>query len=125
MDNVANTDQLLPCPCCGSDAELTETSIGAYVCCSSLDCDISNRHKNWTAKKAVEIWNARHVPEGMVLVKKPTLLPKGEPMPQTIDAWHVLADGYERVMLKDKETISLLKQRINNLEQKLRALQGE
>ena len=49
------------------------------------------------------------------------LTPRGEPMPQTIEEWKHLVDLDEKVMLKDKEIISKLKMRVNDLEQKLDA----
>jgi len=47
------------------------------------------------------------------------LTPKGEAMPQTIEEWRHLVDLDEKVMLRDKETISYLKQRLNKVEQRL------
>jgi len=47
------------------------------------------------------------------------MTPRGEPMPQTIEEWKHLVDLDEKVMLRDKETISKLKMKINRLEQKL------
>jgi len=49
------------------------------------------------------------------------MTPRGEPMPQTIEEWKHLVDLDEKVMLRDKETISMLKMKVNNLEQKLKA----
>jgi hypothetical protein len=47
------------------------------------------------------------------------MTPRGSPMPQTIEEWKHLVDLDEKVMLRDKETISKLKMKINRLEQKL------
>ena len=47
------------------------------------------------------------------------LTPKGEPMPQTIDEWKHLVDLGEEAMLRDKVTISKLKQEANKLSQKI------
>jgi len=47
------------------------------------------------------------------------MTPKGSPMPQTIDEWRHLVDLDEKVMFRDKETISKLKMKVNYLEQKL------
>ena len=42
---------------------------------------------------------------------------KGEPMPQTIEAWQRLYGLAEQAMREQDKTIALLKQRINQLEQ--------
>ena len=44
---------------------------------------------------------------------------------KTIDQFNELADGYEKVMLQDKEEISRLKERINRLEQKIKSLSSQ
>ena len=51
--------------------------------------------------------------------REPQLPAKGEPMPQTIEAWQKLYDLAELAMLRQKEEISRLKQRIEKLERKL------
>ncbi len=43
--------------------------------------------------------------------------PKGDPMPQTVEAWERLYGLSEQAMLRQKDEISQLKQRINKLEQ--------
>ena len=52
------------------------------------------------------------------------MTPRGSPMPQTIEEWKHLVDLDEKVMLRDKETISKLKIKINRLEQKLESHNG-
>jgi len=52
------------------------------------------------------------------------MTPRGSPMPQTIEEWKHLVDLDEKVMLRDKETISKLKMKINRLEQKLESHNG-
>lgn len=54
-------DELKPCPMCGSPAHLLECSLGFYVQCTGAKCDIENAYHNWTAKRAVEIWNTRAI----------------------------------------------------------------
>lgn len=48
--------------------------------------------------------------------------PKGEPMPQTLEAWREWGDGVEKAMLRDKAKyeaeIAKLKQTINKLRQR-------
>jgi hypothetical protein len=46
---------------------------------------------------------------------KPTQ--KGEPMPQTLEAWREWGDKVERKMLEDKATIAKMKETINQLRQ--------
>ena len=55
----------------------------------------------------------------MTTVRNYGMTPKGSPMPQTIDEWKHLVDLDEKVMFRDKETISKLKMKVNYLEQKL------
>ena len=50
------------------------------------------------------------------------MTPKGEAMPQTIEEWKHLVDLDEKVMRRDAETISKLKQKINKLEQSIERL---
>lgn len=47
------------------------------------------------------------------------LLPKGQKMPDTREAFEYHAELAEKAMLRDQETIAKLKERINKLEQKL------
>tara|TARA_R110002153_G_scaffold191269_2_gene344229 strand:- start:4583 stop:4756 length:174 start_codon:yes stop_codon:yes gene_type:complete len=51
------------------------------------------------------------------------LAPKGEPMPQTLEAWREWGDGVEKAMLRDKaayeKEIARLKKKVNQLEQKI------
>jgi hypothetical protein len=78
-----------------------------------------------TFKEACKEWNTRHVPQGYALIElKSVLTPKGEPMPQTIDAWQYLASKYDDGMLEQKEEIAKLKSQVNNLRQKLKAKEG-
>jgi hypothetical protein len=73
----------------------------------------------------IEEWNTRPVPDGYALIElKSVLTPKGEPMPQTIDAWQYLASKYDDGMLEHKEEIAKLKSQVNNLRQKLKAKEG-
>jgi len=44
--------------------------------------------------------------------------PKGEPMPQTVEEWRYLYGLAEQGMIEDKATISKLKHKINQLEQR-------
>jgi len=55
---MSKETELKPCPLCGSKADILESHIGARVSCSR--CDVGLIHGDWTEKKAVEIWNARH-----------------------------------------------------------------
>ena len=43
-----------------------------------------------------------------------------KPTPQTSEDWYRLTGLYEAAMLKDKETISELKEEVNKLRQKLK-----
>ena len=51
-------------------------------------------------------------------LKSVGLTDKGEPMPQTVEEWRYLYGLAEQGMLEDKETISKLKHKINQLEQR-------
>jgi len=44
--------------------------------------------------------------------------PKGDPMPQTVEAWEHLYGLSEQAMERQRDEISKLKQRINKLQQK-------
>lgn len=113
------TDQLKPCPCCGGKAKLnSDIFVPFQVICKNPNCDLAGRISG-DKQKVINAWNRRRIPEGYILIRKPSLVTKGEPMPQTIEHWQELAGGYEEVMLKDKEEISRLKQQVNNLQQKL------
>lgn len=51
---------ILPCPCCGSPALISESSKGFRVQCKNWQsCDIGNLYDNWTRDGAIEIWNRR------------------------------------------------------------------
>lgn len=52
--------ELKPCPCCGASAELLETPRGYRVACEDWNCGIGTIQCDWTERRAIEIWNARH-----------------------------------------------------------------
>ncbi|WP_027859235.1 Lar family restriction alleviation protein [Marinobacterium jannaschii] len=63
-----SNQKLKPCPFCGGEAELIEAQY-PYVECT--ECGISIdflRNREFDHKAAVDKWNARHIPEGYVLV---------------------------------------------------------
>lgn len=53
------------------------------------------------------------------------LLPKGERMPQTPEQFAEMANKYEKALLREKELNSYYQERINRLEQKIKALTSE
>jgi hypothetical protein len=139
-------EELKPCPFCGEDAELdtqqpyrscgdgqwqTQVSIycighgecPAHMSICREDCPgVTTEH---LVNDLIGKWNTRPVPDGYALIElKSVLTPKGEPMPQTIDAWQYLASKYDDGMLEQKEEIAKLKSQVNNLRQKLKAKEG-
>lgn len=56
--------KLLPCPFCSGQAYLTEEPQGFGVECE--DCDNGTRSNNWTREKAIDLWNTRATPAGMI-----------------------------------------------------------
>jgi hypothetical protein len=77
-----------------------------------------NKPKNWSS-------GSTRI-RGTVLHSEET--PKGEQMPQTLEAWRELFNKVEKAMLRDKEAyqkeLSSLKRKVNKLEQRLNNLSG-
>lgn len=69
------TDQLLPCPCCGGEADwdnmLDPIGICFEVWCTQ--CEIRTEKQYLTKEDAFRDWNRRQIPEGMMLVPKATI----------------------------------------------------
>ncbi len=62
-------NELKNCPMCGCEAELEEDSKGAVVQCTNyFHCGITTGDDSDTAAAALNKWNTRTAPEGMVLV---------------------------------------------------------
>lgn len=49
----------------------------------------------------------------------PNTSPRGQPIPNTVDAWRQYAYLLQDGIMRDRDIISALKQRVNLLEQKL------
>ena len=65
-------DELLPCPCCGSDANIAtmwdDRSFKAY-CRNIADCALSQQVWFDTLQEAINAWNRRTVEPGMYQVR--------------------------------------------------------
>ncbi|MCP4489818.1 MAG: hypothetical protein GY820_21245 [Gammaproteobacteria bacterium] len=55
-------------------------------------------------------------------IEKPGLTPRGKRMPDSMEEWRYLAGLYADEIIHKKEEISILKTRINKLEQKVSKL---
>ena len=52
------SDEIKNCPCCGGEAELSETDAGFLVWCVNFECGVKTCD-DWTKKAALDIWNNR------------------------------------------------------------------
>ena len=66
------------------------------------------------------------VPEGYRLIKLESLLvPKGEPIPKTMDGMYYLFDLYDRGMQEDRKKMGKMRAEICELKQKLESCRNK
>jgi Lar family restriction alleviation protein len=56
---LSDVGELLPCPFCGSKAELKETDLGGYILwCTNYDCYVHGMHSH-NKDEVIAAWNKR------------------------------------------------------------------
>lgn len=115
------SEELKSCPFCGGEVEIKNWADGNQWSAECSECGVGESY-NDTREDAVIFWNTRHIPEGHVLINLDSVLvPRGEPMPQTVEAWQYLGHQYEKELLANRDEIAALKAKVNDLTQKFGA----
>ncbi|WP_415912228.1 hypothetical protein [Neptuniibacter sp. QD37_11] len=110
--------QLFTCSTCGLITEDDVEVLDQTVCCKKCG------GVEWGALENYVTIDPVKLPEGVMAIRIPSLVPKGTSMPQTVEHWQELAGGYEEVLLKEKKTSEKLRTRINQLEQRVEQQKG-
>lgn len=112
------SEELKACPFCAGAKGNDDIRSHREDCFIRMLWEFAVRgEKQFTESELAEAWNIRRVPQSI-------LTARGEPMPQTVEAWQHWGDLVESKMLEQRDEIGRLKSKVNNLHQKLRGKEG-